>query len=188
MAKKEFKLEHPEWEKQKGETQLAYSRFRVFRNLGPTRSLRKTAIALNIPDDKVKVMTNSLANHSWKYKWFERIAKYEQHLDEIEQKENTAAIKEMARRHADHSKAFEHAIMLPVKTFMNKLKENQDNDLKDKTLSELLKMITGSADAFHKVTNIERKSRGEPNEINELQTDENGFKIILPSVNKEEDE
>lgn len=180
MATDKIKLEYPEWEKQKREPVSAYTRFRIFRNLGPTRTYYKAALALDIPESKIQGTVKSIGNMASKYLWQERISKYENYLTQIETKEQASAIKEMARRHADHSKSFETALMIPFKSLQQKLKNSAENDFDDMKISELYDKIVRSADAFHKITNVERLSRGEPTDINELQTDEDGIMIILP--------
>lgn len=62
------------WERLKGESRPAFSNFACYRDMGPERSMRKTAA--EIPRDLA-----TLANQAYKYSWQVRIDAYEDYLD-----------------------------------------------------------------------------------------------------------
>jgi hypothetical protein len=62
------------WEKQKGETRVSFSAFAIYRDLGPHRSLSKTAAA-------VGKSLAAMKGHSTKYGWVERADAYDDFVD-----------------------------------------------------------------------------------------------------------
>lgn len=175
-------LKAPLWEKQDGERLSSWEKFRMYKDMGPTRSLRKLGMALSKNGKVTDMQISSLNNLAHIWRWRVRIEEYEKHLDKITHDESVRAIKEMAQRHASHAKLLENIIMLPPNYLVEKLKNTPDaeNTLKQMDTAQLLKMVLSSADAFHKVTNVERLSRGEPTEIDKHKIDNEGFIVVFP--------
>ena len=67
------------WERQKGETGLAWTRFVIGREMGPARSLQKIAEALT---EKV-VTPQRLHQQATRWNWFDRWAAYDAEQDRI---------------------------------------------------------------------------------------------------------
>ena len=82
------------WERQPGETARAYEAFAVYRDLGPDRSINKTARAL----DKNRT---TIGEWSAKYDWVKRTEAWDAEQDRIARQSQIDEIKKMRKRHAD---------------------------------------------------------------------------------------
>jgi hypothetical protein len=69
----------PIWEQQEGEPDEAYTRFLIYRNLGPARTIEKAAGLLHdeTKGKKTKVSTSQWTKDSAEYNWRERAAKWD---------------------------------------------------------------------------------------------------------------
>lgn len=85
------------WERLPEETPKAWRAFCVFRDLGPTRTLARAAQALGLRPASVR----RLEEWSSRYRWVERALAYDEWLDAQRRAEREAAVREMARRHAE---------------------------------------------------------------------------------------
>lgn len=81
------------WERQEGETPRAYEAFCVYRDLGPNRSITKTAQELN------KNRT-TIGEWSTKYEWVKRAAAWDSEQDRIARRMQIEEIKKMRKKHA----------------------------------------------------------------------------------------
>lgn len=86
------------WERQKGETARAFEAFAVYRDMGPGRSINKTAQALH------KNRT-TIGEWSSKYEWVKRVSAWDAEQDRIARQKNTEEIKKMRKRHTDLASA-----------------------------------------------------------------------------------
>lgn len=85
------------WERQPRETTLMYSRYLVFRDLGPGRVLRQTQEVLNATGDPIK--RGQLYNVSSTYCWAERAEAFDRDQDRLERERLTRMRREMTERH-----------------------------------------------------------------------------------------
>lgn len=82
------------WERQKGETPRAWEAFCVYRDMGPDRSITKTAQHLH------KNRT-TIGEWSSKYDWVKRVTAWDAEQDRIARQTQIDEIKKMRKRHAD---------------------------------------------------------------------------------------
>lgn len=165
------------WELLKGESAIAYSHFRVYRDLGESRSFPKLAAQLGKAKDTLYAM-------SFRHRWRERIVAWDKYLDAQKLKYKLKAIEEMEKRHSIHAQAIETGIMVPVDKFIKKFQSQPDEAFKDASLTDLLAYVYKTAEAFTKITDAERKARGVPNEISKQAIDAtSGGEPIKPVIN-----
>lgn len=86
------------WERQKGETSRAYEAFTVYRDMGPDRSINKTA-------QKLSKNRTTIAEWSARNDWVKRAAAWDAEQDRIARQAQTDEIKKMRKRHADLANA-----------------------------------------------------------------------------------
>lgn len=86
------------WERQPEETTKAFEAFCIYRDMGQERSAAKVAEKLSKSEQLMK-------RWSYTHGWVERAAKWDDEQDRIEretaQREQSKAIREMRKRHAD---------------------------------------------------------------------------------------
>lgn len=114
----------PIWEKQSYETHTEFKYFIIHRDLGITRTLKKSS---EIAGKSVKLFEKASA----KNKWTERCHAYDVYLDKIKLKENEQAIIDMSKRHIQIS-------LMIQKVLIEKIKTLQPRDVTVKELSRLL--------------------------------------------------
>jgi hypothetical protein len=85
------------WEQQPGETPRAYAAFCVFRDLGPRRTLAAAAAAYY--QRTAGSLERQVDKWSSAFRWVERAAAWDRHLDAEGRAAQEAARKEMAERH-----------------------------------------------------------------------------------------
>lgn len=83
-------MRDPLWEIQPGETTRAYDRFRMYRDLGPSRTQKRAA-------ELVGISGTQMADLSSKYRWVERVRAYDAYLDTMILGAQEAALREGAR-------------------------------------------------------------------------------------------
>lgn len=83
-------LRDPLWEIQAGETTLAYQRFRVYRDLGPSRTHKRVAEIEGRAHQQISDL-------SAKYRWVERVQAYDAYLETVLLGRQEAAIREASR-------------------------------------------------------------------------------------------
>ena len=86
------------WEKQNDETIKAYMAFCVYRDLGASRSLKKTTEKFY---PKSTSNLHQIATWSSKFHWVSRIEAWEIELDRAKQEAQKEALEKMAKRHAE---------------------------------------------------------------------------------------
>ena len=123
------------WDRQPGERDAPWQAFKLYRDMGPSRSARKVAMAL-------KKSSGHLLRYSHAWSWKERIQAYETHMDRVSQKAHEIALEEMA---ADHAKA--GRIMM-----VTALKVITAADIKDIKISDAIAM-------FRAAIPVERQGR-----------------------------
>lgn len=88
--------ESESWERYPNESAKAYEAFCVYRDIGPTRSLAKTAEAMNHPPG----YKQTLWKWSTKYEWQSRCYDYDDHMERVARLEKENMVREMTNRHA----------------------------------------------------------------------------------------
>ncbi len=110
------KDEADSWEQLPAESAKAYRAFCVYRDLGPSRSFAKTALAMNRPPG----YKQTLWKWGTKYEWNWRCRDYDLHMEKIAQseKENVIrnAIREMTDRHTRDAVKIQHMVMEALET------------------------------------------------------------------------
>lgn len=91
----------PPWERRPGEHGRAYTGFRAFRDLGPTRTLEPIAAVVGANPDTVR-------RWSSRYDWFERAEMWDDELHRVEDRDRLEAIRQM---HANHRRAGRAAML-----------------------------------------------------------------------------
>ena len=175
------------WERQKGESEIQYMCFCVYRDLGPYRSLRAAAQQLG----KSEIL---MQTYSQKHKWMMRAKLWADELDKKKREAVVKEVQEMAKRHINQSIAFQRVLVLPVEAIMKKI--NNDPDGKHRSfnganMDKLFDKALKAAQTFSEVVKVERVSRGEPLDISKAAVDHTtgGEKIhvILPPINHKQD-
>jgi hypothetical protein len=93
------------WEQQPGETPRAYAAFCVFRDLGPRRTLAAAAAAYY--QRTADSLERQVDKWSSAFRWVERAAAWDRHLDAEGRAAQQAARKEMAERHAREARGLQ---------------------------------------------------------------------------------
>jgi len=173
-------LTHPEWERQAEETMQNWDAFKMYRDMGLTRSLGAVARALTTKE-KYKGKYQVILTWSYRWRWTDRLIAYQRHIDAIYLEETQKSVKEMAVRHADYAKNTMQSLYVPIMEFgrkFNMINEARkiaklqgrefvdiDSDIENMTLKELLNLVYKSAPLLSVTADMERKSRGEPTDI-----------------------
>lgn len=86
------------WTMQPGESARAYEAFRIYRDAGRQRSLRKTALEFYGRENPGAV--RQVADWSTRWSWVDRVRAWEEEQDRIYREEAAEAVREMGERHA----------------------------------------------------------------------------------------
>lgn len=169
-----LRLESNPWDKLPEESDKVFAMFTAYKDM-QGRQLSKTAVLFGMSPANVY-------NYSQKFNWKERVHEWDLFLDKKKQEAKLKAIEEMIERHSQHSMAAENAIMVPVKAFLQKIRNDQTINNMD--VEKLYNLVLQASDRLPKLVDIERKSRGVPTEINRSNLDltTNG-EAIRPEVN-----
>ena len=135
------------WEKQPKESSKAYFSFCNYRDLGPERSVEKTARkqGKKIPKDGGN---RTLEAWCTKFNWVSRAAAYDDYIERRKREENEKMIIEMSERHAKLAVAFQQRLA-------QRLSSLEPSEITPGDMARWLDIAT----------KIERLSRGEPTEI-----------------------
>jgi hypothetical protein len=142
----DFEEQCPEpdsWEQYFNESAKAYKALCVYRDMGSTRSLAKTAKAMNHPPG----YKQTLWNWSTKYEWQSRCLDYDRHMEKMAQFEKENIVREMTNRHACDAIKIQQIAMEALERI----------SLEATPLRDLIRMWEGAMRA-------ERASRGLPAE------------------------
>lgn len=129
------------WERQSREGPMAWQAFQVYRDMGPERTLIKTAETLG-------KSYRQISDYSMNHHWSDRVAAWEREQDRVMQKEQMAAIKKMRKRHADLATA---ALAKTAKA----LARIPEDDFKAADIARLMDVAS----------RLERISRGDVGEV-----------------------
>ena len=168
------------FERMKGEGQTSFKYFCMYRDMGNKRSYRRVA-------REAGVSTQRIHNIAQEWHWQERIKLWIDEVDRVKREAYLKEIQEMAKRHAQHSMAFQRVLTIPVEAILKKMKSGDltYQDFLNLPVSELFDKTLKSAQLLSSIIDIERKSRGEPTELikQEVQQETSQeIKVILPIV------
>lgn len=142
-------MERQPWERQKGETLKAFHAFTVYRDLGVERSL--TNVKRKYDETGKKGSFGVFGVWSARYGWVERVKAYDDYIDRKKRAEREKAIVDMAERHAKLAVAFQQRVA-------ERLMKFSPDELTPGNLARWLDVAV----------KLERLSRGEPTEIEEI--------------------
>jgi hypothetical protein len=168
------------FERMKGEGQTAFKYFCLYRDMGNKRSYRRVA-------HDAGVSTQLIFNLAQKWHWQDRIKLWIDEVDKVKRESYLKEVQEMAKRHAQHSMAFQRVLTIPVEAILKKIKSGDISyqDFLNLPVAELFDKTLKSAQLFSSIVDIERKSRGEPTELikQDVQQDNTQeIKVILPII------
>ena len=168
MARKNDPVEvGPElWERQPGETARAFEAFCVYRDMGASRSHRKTG-------QKLGKNCTTIGEWSSKYEWVKRVAAWDAEQDRIARQKQLQDIKKMRKRHA----ALASTMLIKAATALQTLKDEEIS------ASEISRMVDVAS-------KLERISRGDVGEVVEERDGGEAFspvQIYIPDNNRNRD-
>lgn len=146
MSRKTLEL----WDRQKNETNKAYSAFCMYRDMGTRRSLSKTVAQIfpGIPHEKYTTKIRGLAVWSSKYTWVKRVEAWDAYQEQEFRQEMEIARREMAERQMTYGRAMQAKGITRIYDMMaDELNPDQANRMMD----------TG--------VKIERVAMGEPDKV-----------------------
>lgn len=155
------------WDRQPGESDIAFHAFKTYRDFGVDRSLSRVAselVAQNRSKGKVTTVRNNIAIWSKKNRWVERCAAWDRHLDRLGQVEEQKARVEMRRRQAEAAQAMQVVLLVPHRAILDDLRGNPDallERLKALPVDERFDLAAKAARAFPIPVNVERSARGD---------------------------
>lgn len=144
------------WQRQPKERAKAWNAFRIYRDLGETRTHEKVRVALG----RTAGYTRQIEEWSAKFKWVARVEAYEAHLDEERLKQNEKAIREMNERQAEAGVALQKIGLTKFTT----LPRDKDGNIDSQAVLQLLSN-SEAIRAIEAGSKLERTARGEPTEI-----------------------
>lgn len=87
------------WERQPDESELMYARFRVYLELGRTRTLTSAAEILTSTGDTSKLTGVYIRSLAHTYRWTQRTGAYDREQDRLERERLVELRRDMIRRH-----------------------------------------------------------------------------------------
>lgn len=101
-SKKPFRLsaDVDPWDRQPGESELMFARFRVYLELGRTRTLTQAAEILTSTGDIAKLKGVYIRTLSSEFLWTQRTGAYDREQDRIERERLIERRRDMIRRHS----------------------------------------------------------------------------------------
>lgn len=148
------------WERLPGETDLAFSAFQDYRDMGPARSVPK--------------LTDMGHSHSsvkkWqsRWAWIERARRFDEHMDRIRQDRYITGIEEMAHRHARDAAKTIKALMVPIDALVDALETHPEQlfeKLDGTDIRRIIDLAQKSARVLQPMMSAERTAKGLPTEI-----------------------
>jgi hypothetical protein len=155
---------------------LWFGRFEVYRELGPDRTVVDT-VRKCCPTNKRPLNSSNFYDKCrvWLWKWraiaWDRAVEKQKRLAELEE------VRRMSARHARESMAIQQALMLPIQTIAQKMKENPAKVLKqmeDLGMLDLFNAVAKASTVYPSMAKIERLARGVSSESYEVGLDIEG--------------
>lgn len=159
------------WEKQPRESDKAFSIFNFYRDM-PNRKLHDGRIKREF-----NIAQSTVNYYSHVYAWKERVRAWDNYLDKRKQAAQIKAIEEMAERHAKQAMAVETSLMVPVKEFLDKIRNIGAGEMKNMKVKDLYKLVVDAAEKLPRIIEIERKARGADVNKNSLDITSDGEPI-----------
>ena len=94
-------LPYDSWEQLKSETPLAFAAFCAFRDCGAERTIRKAVESVENDKAKQAKRYNVFRNWSNQYRWRERAADYDRHIESLKQTELRKTIEAQGEKHRE---------------------------------------------------------------------------------------
>lgn len=161
----EFADDREIWERQPNETDRSWEMFKIYRDMGPSRTQAHLS--------KVKKMNkNSVASFSARWGWRERAAAYDAHIDRIEKeaeiKARREAAKEMTERHLKISTHLQRLVQVELLRWLKRTGADAPNP----DLSRRPTLSTSQLQGLLEYgVRLERLNRDEPESIVETRGD-----------------
>jgi NADPH-dependent glutamate synthase beta subunit-like oxidoreductase len=92
-------LPYESWEKLTGESSLAFAAFCAYRDLGAERNVRKAVDVTEKDEGKRDKRYNVWRNWATQFKWRERAADYDRHIERLKQTELRKTIEAHGEKH-----------------------------------------------------------------------------------------
>jgi hypothetical protein len=143
--------EDQDWDRLTGESSKAYHHFCLYRDMGPTRSLRQMA---NVPG--CTSVRRQLNRWSSKWRWVERSHAYDDYLEYQHRLQQEKKRREMNERHAKIGILGQNVAVKGIENLLAKVQTGQQ----DLGPSELARLVDVSV-------KVERVARGESTDIHE---------------------
>jgi hypothetical protein len=105
------------YERQVGESPVAFRAFALYRDLGPERSLKQVW-------QKQGKSRAVIEKWSASHRWVERAESWDDECDRAVRRKNLAVMEQMAERYARAAYAASNALMLPIMTLLKHLEKN----------------------------------------------------------------
>lgn len=152
---------HP-WERLEIESPIAYQGFKIFRDLGPERTVSEAyRIHVNRPD-KLKPQRFFILWAS-RFRWRERAQAYDDYCERLKLREQDLAIQEAAKRHVKQLRNFGAVLNKFEQILMKKMETNPD--LKGVRLSDLMNAAVRGAAIVPRLQEAEMQALGKPQRV-----------------------
>jgi len=144
------------WERQPDESGKAWEAFRIYRDLGPGRSLSEVASILG-------KSRQSIGGWAARHNWAWRAQEYDRYLDEQRVRAQVRQIQEMSERHAEQSQLIMNALMTPIHALLKRLSEDPEalDKLSSRELADLIQLCNRVSATFPVIAGVERAARGQ---------------------------
>lgn len=164
------------WEKQEHETSKAYAAFCAYRDMGTDRSLTNIIPILykDLGSTKTATKRRRLSEWSSLHNWVARVEAYDVYLESKSRKEHELAIQKMVTEHAE-------AAVITRSKAMERIGLIGEEELNELTPKEALEYLKVAAE-------LERKSRGAPDQIVELGGEVKGSSVVIYLPDNKRDE
>ena len=169
-------MEIREWQRQKGESSKSFIWFKIYRNIGPTRTLKNTLKKMeknmekcgNIDENLEEIVPTptfaQLTSQSSRWDWSERARAYDNYQDQLEIQAKNEAYKQTEKDLLEIANDFQKLIKKNVKEL------KQDTTSQTISKSHALKSV---ASAIDKTTKNIRLLHGKPTDIKDNKLEAN---------------
>lgn len=150
------------WDQQPKETNKAYERFRLYRDMGAGRSLRKLAKELGLD-------LSSIAEMSSRYRWQERVSAFDAYIDEASQHKSIIQVKAMKERQIALALKAQKAATKGLEQLISRISQQEAHNFRPEALVKLLEIGC----------RLERLNRDEPDQKIEVSQKYNYDRLTL---------
>lgn len=111
------------WERMEREPPVAFRAFQIFRDIGPSRTVRKAFYKYKgIPEDSDQRVTGRWCEWAVAYTWRERAQLWDDHLDRIARQTIEEEIRSTAKIHAQQCRNFAVVLSRMEQMFIDRMK------------------------------------------------------------------